>query len=125
MILQHRGILSEIMTFFSLPKIKNNARKWRQGQNKNVTHSLSYWNSESWHGIEEKSKMTVFQPVAEEVFLLKIFAEEQAENGITYVVVFNAAATFLHFISSYEKSRFQNSSQPRRGTWITRPIFGR
>ena len=34
--------------------------------------------------------MTVFQPVAEEVFLLKIFAEEQAENGITYVVVFNA-----------------------------------
>ena len=90
MILQHRGILSEIMTFFSLPKIKNNARKWRQGQNKNVTHSLSYWNSESWHGIEEKSKMTVFQPVAEEVFLLKIFAEEQAENGITYVVVFNA-----------------------------------
>ena len=116
MILQHRGILSEIMTFFSLPKIKNNARsKWRQGQNKNVTHSLSYWNSESWHGIEEKSKMTVFQPVAEEVFLLKIFAEEQAENGITYVVVFNAFHLLL--------LRNQDFRIFSRGTWI-RPIFG-
>ena len=96
-------------------------------QNKNVTHSLCCsWNLEfsDHHDIGREIKNDSFSNL-EKVFLLKIFAEEQAENGITYVVVFNAAATFLHFISSYEKSRFQNSSQPRRGTWITRPIFGR
>ena len=110
--------------FFLLLKTKNNARKWRDKIKMWPIPCVvpGIWNFQIIMTLVEKSKMTVFQP---RFSFWKIFAEEQAENGITYVVVFNAAATFLHFISSYEKSRFQNSSQPRRGTWITRPIFGR
>ena len=68
-------------------------------QNKNVTHSLCCsWNLEfsDHHDIGREIKNDSFSTWRRFSFW-KIFAEEQAENGITYVVVFNAAAAFLHF----------------------------
>ena len=60
--------------------------------------------------------MTVFQPVeAEEVFLLKIFAEEQAENGITYVVVFNAFHLLLWEIKI---SEFFSWDMDKANFWV-------